>query len=132
MGMMDETKISIFEHGEFSLYKNVDESVSCYRNLKFIAAFENKLAFCDLYKDFAKEITKLKAENEKLRNCVEFYACVQNWEFDNNNIDDKELIQYSEDDSGLFVVESGGYEDWICGKLARQTLRELEEENNKH
>jgi hypothetical protein len=57
---------------------------------------------------------KLEKENEKLRECVEFYADITRW-------------------SGTRIIgdhfkdfENGNASIFISGKLARQTLKELE------
>ena len=74
-------KLPMFEYGEFSRYKNEDGTTSCYRDMKFIGAFENSSIFCDLYATLTKEIVDLKyrvkamqaeieqliEDNEKLR-----------------------------------------------------------------
>lgn len=85
--MSNETKTPMFEYGEFSRYKNEDSTTSCYRNLKFIGAFENTSIFCDLYGNFAREITELKAENEKLRKALEEFDNDDNWAFVNKGVD---------------------------------------------
>ena len=51
-----------YEYGEFSRYNNGDGTTSCYRNLKFIGAFENSSVFTDLFYKLTKEIVDLKHE----------------------------------------------------------------------
>ena len=63
---MDE-KIPMYEYGEFARYKNSDGTTSCYRNLKFIGAFENDSAFCDLFGTLTKEVVDQKHEINQLK-----------------------------------------------------------------
>jgi hypothetical protein len=58
------SKLPTYEHGSFSRYKNDDGTTSCYRDGKFLGAFDNNSAFCDLFASLAVEIEKLKAELE--------------------------------------------------------------------
>ena len=67
----------------------------------------------DINKMFHKammELTKLKSENKKLRECVEFYADTNNWSYQ-QIIDDISEV-------------NGSLEG---GKLARKTLKEIDE-----
>ena len=76
-----------------------------------------------------REINKLKAENEKLRECVEFYAAEDNWEkYHDKSYSDCCIVNkdWSDNYSG-----NNGLKDIFApkgGKLARQTLKELEGE----
>lgn len=67
----------------------------------------------------------LRAENEKLRECVEFYANKLSW-YDNTQIngsDQKAIFKDSED----WLIKSIDKHIVIGGKRARQVLKELEE-----
>lgn len=56
-----------------------------------------------------KEISELKAKNKKLLKCVEFYADHNSWQL------------------GECVIETCDQEEYQGGKLARLTLKEIEE-----
>ena len=56
----------VYECGEFSRYKNEDGTTSCYRDGKFIGAFENTSAFNGLFYKLTKEITDTQEELKKL------------------------------------------------------------------
>ena len=98
------------------------------------------------------ELEKLKAENEKLRKALEEFDNDDNWVFVNKYID-REIKTRNVDacfigkydprvfatmalkgtpldntQEGEQVSISELYKDWICGRLARQTLKELEGE----
>jgi len=70
------------------------------------------------------EITKLEADNKKLRTCVEFYANKENWQTPESqgfHVDD-----LSADVSDMIEeIDSRGAN--CGGNLARQTLAELKE-----
>lgn len=60
---------------------------------------------------FLSEIDSLKAENSKLKECLEFYANEENWIFPYRKIDSKIILDQ--------------------GKIARKTLKELKHELDK-
>lgn len=82
-----------------------------------------------LESEVLNEIEILKQENEKLKKCVEFYANRFSWNFSKHDTyenyageikNDESLVQYKEKDGDIF-------EDYCGGKLARLTLKEIEE-----
>lgn len=80
----------------------------------------------------ANKILKLGIENEALKDCVEFYASPRNYNFEGGFIeDDNSLISYTDHESLDDTLWVEGrytkypYEDFIGGKLARQTLKDI-------
>jgi len=82
---------------------------------------------CDLaniIKSKGEEVEKLEAENEKLRECVEFYADFMSW---------SDLWDFCDSPHNQCVVVSDDVEDFLSrgknfpcgGKRARQTLKDL-------
>lgn len=59
--------IASYEYGEFSRHNNGDGTTSCYRETKFIGAFENTSAFTDLFYRLTKEIVDLKHELKAIK-----------------------------------------------------------------
>ena len=91
-------------------------------------------------KQMNEEIERLKAENAKLRECVEFYADEKSWNKRSISTGYSYSPQYMSiginDDAYLHEVskDGAGYSgDWyknsgyVGGKRARQVLKELEE-----
>lgn len=74
---------------------------------------------CNLKESQDKVIEKLKAENDKLRECVKFYANKDNWCFEISESGDYCYSVARWDD------ESGDGLETCGGKLARRTLNEI-------
>lgn len=74
---MSDNRIPMFKWGEFARYKNDDNSTSCYRGQKFIGAFDNNTAFCELFTSFALEVTakdaRIKELEEREKRLVEYF-----------------------------------------------------------
>ena len=68
---MSDNSIPMFKWGEFARYKNDDGTTSCYRGQRFVGAFDNNSAFCDLFASFAIEVTKKDARIKELEGLVE-------------------------------------------------------------
>lgn len=87
----------------------------------------NECQYCDFY---SREIEKLKQENEKLKSALGFYGNVNNWKrfFIDGLYPSYPRNVFNKIDCEEFCssYEYGDYED-ICGKLARLTLKEIEE-----
>jgi len=64
------------------------------------------------------EIGRLEADNKKLKGCVEFYADKENWQDTKYNTI---FNIFTKDDLGHSIGDG-----FYCGKLARQTLAEIE------
>jgi len=81
------------------------------------------------------DILKLEGRVKRDLEIIQWYADPNNWEWENNSIDDKELIGYYEDEDGetfqhdpLCKEEEMEFRDYICGFRARQRLKEIENE----
>ena len=82
---------------------------------------------------FGNKLEKLQAENEKLRECVEFYADTNIYkrpDKDRNGMGGMSAMTDFELDDGEWKVDENGEKDHYCyGKRARQVLKELDESN---
>lgn len=76
---------------------------------------------CDLILDQHNEIEKLQKENEGLKKTVEFYADKNNWGGYHRDV--LEIFGDSEP-----AIASDGFKINLGGRRARQTLKELEDE----
>ena len=78
-----------------------------------------------------REINKLKAENEKLKECVEFYANTLSWEHIPCETKWNWFRPIIKPDLDCSQVSN---DEWCSygGKLARQTLKELGEKIGGH
>lgn len=113
---------SILENDEVITYGTY--CVDCLSNF-----YKNKVLLNRELMTIFSTIKKLKQENEKLKKCVEFYANRFSWNFSKHDTyenyageikNDESLVEYKEKDGDIF-------EDYCGGKLARQTLKEIEE-----
>lgn len=76
--------------------------------------------------ELASKFCSLRSENEKLRNCAEFYADTGSWE----------AVQASDDSTVSGVISQDDiYEPWgeqgisVGGRRAKEVLKELDKEN---
>lgn len=79
-----------------------------------------------------KEIERLKEENGKLKKCVEYYAKTEIYnrpDRDRNGMSGMSARSNFEIDDGEWKIKNGKREHYCYGKFARQTLREIENEN---
>lgn len=109
---------------KYNIVKAYDEYKNS--NLKTMIEGDEKLSqeFDDVFNSYKinrdKEINALSKENKKLRECVSFYAKENNW-----------LGKYEGNTPNEYIVWKMIVEDdcdalRLGGKLARQTLKELE------
>jgi len=94
-----------------------------------VSTFVLENAIVDAYESGAElNQTKLKqveAENEKLRECVEKYAKVSDWQYSAHNSPYKNWNRAHPSDQEKIN------DKWIGGKWARQCLKEINEKANK-
>ena len=103
----------------------------------------------DLYHDneefvLLSRYKKLKQQNKKLREALEFYAKHENHDFDNNDYtEDMKLVEYYElydkdgnaflsvnpDDERRVGDDIEFYEDYMVGNIARKVLKEIDNAN---
>lgn len=81
--------------------------------------------FLEKVQALASDFERLKNENEKLRECVGFYANCENWTFEScHDIKSRIYLDNEIADEPQGDSQKG---TWVGGKLARQTLKELGE-----
>ena len=112
------------DHNGISEYKITSKDGCCYKNLMGVTEMIMLREYLELTNN--EIIEKLQADNEKLRKCVEFYADIDNWSVETHPNDFSMMI--SDDLTTLDEPQpkSSMKGTWCGGKLARQTLREVD------
>ena len=79
--------------------------------------------------ELTKELEKLREENKRLRECIEFYANIESWNVsEKENFSEYLTIDRVDIGDGDFETKNGQCDDrGVGGKLARQTLKEIGE-----
>jgi hypothetical protein len=72
------------------------------------------------------ELDRLKAENARLMEALEFYADRKNWKFESYKNDCKDVIDFSD----IGVKSYNEDADFVCGSGGRRAREALNSKNN--